>query len=190
MIAAPFDGLVTSRLMEPGNMASPGLPLMTIETVDEFRLEVQVDEARARFLQTGDLVPVELEGFDEASTVTGRVVEIGRSMDPVGHAFLVKVQLPPNAAARSGMFARARFESDERKALVVPAAAVVRRGQLSLVFTIDGGGRARMRAMTVGSQSGDTVEVLAGLQAGEAVILNPPASLVEGTPVRATGGQP
>jgi RND family efflux transporter MFP subunit len=190
MIAAPFDGLVTSRLMEPGNMASPGLPLMTIETVDEFRLEVQVDEARARFLQTGDIVPVELEGFDEGSTVTGRVVEIGRSVDPVGHAFLVKVQLPPNAAARPGMFARARFESDERKALVVPAAAVMRRGQLSLVFTIDGGGRARMRAMTVGSQSGDTVEVLAGLQAGEAVILNPPASLVEGTPVRATGGQP
>jgi RND family efflux transporter MFP subunit len=202
MIAAPFDGLVTSRGMEPGNMAAPGVPLLTVETADGFRLEVQVDEARARSLQMGDIVAVELERFGDVeleegggrlrpdTTVTGRIVEIARSVDPVGHTFLVKVQLPPTAAVRSGMFARARFESEERKALVVPASAIVRRGQLSLVFIVDSGGRARMRAITAGSQSGDTVEVLAGLQAGEPVIVNPPAALVEGTPVRATGGQP
>ena len=88
------------------------------------------------------------------------------------------------------MFARARFEAEERKALVVPASAIVRRGQLSLVFAVDGGGRARMRAISAGARSGDSVEVLAGVQAGELVILSPPASLVDGTAVRTTGGRP
>lgn len=188
MIAAPFDGLVTSKLMELGNMAAPGIPLLTVETMDGFRLEVQVDEARARFLEVGDVVPVEVEGFGEGEL--GRIVEIGRSMDPAGHAFLVKVQLPPSAGTRSGMFARARFESEERKALVVPSSAVLRRGQLSVVFAIDTAGHARMRAITVGTQTDDTVEVLAGVQPGESVILNPPASLADGMTVRATGEKP
>jgi multidrug efflux pump subunit AcrA (membrane-fusion protein) len=90
---------------------------------------------------------------------------------------------------RSGMFARAHFKADHRQALVVPAAAVVRRGQLSLVFIAEAGGRARMRAITAGSRSGDTLEILAGVQPGERVILDAPASLVDGAPIRIIGGQ-
>ena len=189
-ITAPFDGIVTSRLIEPGNTASPGLPLLTIETTGAFRLELQIDEGRARSLHTGDAVAVDLDGIEEGESMTGRVVEIARAVDSAGHAFVVKVQLPAAAEVRSGMFARARFEAEERKALVVPASAIVRRGQLSLVFAVDGGGRARMRAITAGARSGDSVEVLAGVQAGELVILSPPASLVDGTAVRTTGGRP
>ena len=77
-----------------------------------------------------------------------------------------------------------------RRALAVPASAIVRRGQLSLVFIVDTSRHARMRAVTAGALSGDSVEVLAGIQPGEAVIVNPPASLVDGAEVRVTGGQP
>lgn len=189
-IAAPFDGLVTNRLVEPGNMASPGTPLLTVETTDGFRLEVQIDAARARSVEVGDTAAVELDGQDEADTMTGRVVEIARAIDPGTHAFVVKVQLPPGAAVRSGMFARARFESGERKALVVPEAAVVRRGQLSLIFVIDSSRHAQMRTITAGARSGDSVEVLAGIQPGETVVVNPPASLIDGVEVRATGARP
>ena len=189
-IAAPFDGLVTNRLLEPGNMAAPGTPLLTMETTDGFRLEVQIDAARARAIEVGDAVAVEIEGQDEADTLTGRVVEVARAIDPGTHAFVVKIQLPAGTAVRSGTFARARFARGERKALVVPESAVVRRGQLSLVFVVDASRHARMRAITPGARAGDSVEVLAGIQPGETVVLNPHAPLVDGSEVRAIGGRP
>ena len=186
-IVAPFDGLITNRLLEPGNMAAPGVPILTVETTDGFRLEVQVDAGHAGSIDVGDVADVRLDGPGEADTLTSRVVEVARAIDPMSHAFVVKVQLPAAAAARSGMFARARFTGDRREALTVPPSAIVRRGQLSLVFVVDGSRRARMRAVTTGARSEDSVEVLAGIQPGETVVVNPPASLVDGAEVRAIG---
>ena len=188
-IVAPFDGLITNKLLEPGNMAAPGTPILSIETTDRFRLEVQVDAGRARFVGVGDTVAVALAG-QEADTMSGRVVEVARAIDPLSHASLVKVELPAATAVRSGAFARARFTGEHRQALVVPSSAIQRRGQLSLVYVVDATSRARMRAVTAGEASGDVVEVLAGMQPGETVIVNPPASLVDGSEVRAAGGRP
>ena len=189
-IVAPFDGLVTNRLLEPGNMASPGVPILTIETTDGFRLEVQMDAARAGLVRIGDGATIELGARGDADTITGRVVEVARAIDPGAHAFLVKIQLPDGVAVQSGVFARARLQSGMRNALAVPASAIVRRGQLSLAFVVDSGRRARMRAVTAGAQSNDSIEILAGIQPGEAVIVNPPVSLIDGAEVRVTGGQP
>jgi RND family efflux transporter MFP subunit len=189
-IEAPFNGLVTNRLLEPGNMASPGVPLLTIETTDGFRLELQIDEARVRTLDVGDTTSVQLPGDQEEDAIVGRIVEIAGAVDPAAHSFVVKVQLPSDVQVRSGMFARARFALAERKALVVPASAIMHRGQLSLVFTIDNTQRARMRAISSGARSGDFVEVLSGVQPGEIVIAYPTSSLTDGVQVRATGEQP
>jgi RND family efflux transporter MFP subunit len=188
-VSAPFDGLVNGTHVEPGNMASPGLPLVTIETFDRFRLDVKVDEARVRFLKPGDSVDVELEGNAESAVMKGRIFEVARAIDPSAHSFTVKVELPAGADIRSGMFARVRIPADVRDALVVPAAAVVRRGQLSFAFVVDRDSRARVRAITPGAASDDVVEVLAGLSAGEAVVVTPPASLTDATLVRVAGGK-
>jgi hypothetical protein len=80
--------------------------------------------------------------------------------------------------------------ADERNALVVPVTAVVRRGQLSLVFVVDADRRARMRAVTLGAPADDGIEILAGLSAGETVVVVPLPSLTDGAAVRAAGGQP
>lgn len=190
-VTAPFDGIATARLMEPGNLATPGAHLLTVETTDNYRLEVQIDERRARSLAVGDAVAVRLDSSGEEGTLPGHVVEIARAIDPAGHAFLVKVQLPRGAAVRSGMFARATFSAGERTGLLVPASAILRRGQLSLVIVVDGESRARTRAVDVGLERHGVREVLAGLDRGERVIAAPPASLVDGTRVRvASGGTP
>jgi RND family efflux transporter MFP subunit len=189
-ITAPFDGLVTNRHLEPGNMASPGRPLLTVETTDGFRLEVQVDAARAASLRVGDAATVVFDAMEEGDTVVARVAEIARAVDPAGHAFVVKVELPSRTDVRSGMFARARFETGTRDALVVPASAVVRRGQLAIAFVVDGNRRARMRSISVGAEvRSEWVEVLAGIRSGEMVIVNPPASLIDGAEVRIAGGR-
>jgi hypothetical protein len=77
-----------------------------------------------------------------------------------------------------------------RTVLNVPSATVVRRGQLSLVFVVDGEERARLRAVTTGARTEDGVEILAGLSQGERVVVAPPPTLVDAMEVRLLGGKP
>jgi len=171
-IAAPFDGLVTEKMVEPGNMASPGTPLLRVEDTRAFRLEVRVDEARAGEIRHGASVPVFLGTATTA--VNGTVVEISRAVDADARAFVVKIALPDVPGLRSGEFGKARFRASPRRALTIPASAIVRRGQLTSVFVVDHA-RARVRLVNV-SES----EVLAGLAESELVVLSPPAGLVDG----------
>lgn len=189
-ITAPFDGIVTARLIEPGNLASPGVPLLSIETADSYRVEAQIDEVRARSLSLGDAVALDFGTAGEGEALTGRIIEIAQAIDPTAHAFVVKVQVPSGVAVRSGTFARATFTAGQRSAVMVPTSAVTRRGQLSTVFTVDAGGRAAMRVIRAGVDRPDAIEVLAGLRPGDQVVINPPPSLIDGAAVRVTGAQP
>lgn len=189
-VTAPFDGVVTARLIEPGNLASPGVPLLSIETTDSYRLELQIDEVRARSLSVGDPVALDFSAVGEGGSAIGRIIEIAQTIDPTAHAFLVKVQIPAGVIVRSGTFARATFTTGQRPAVMVPTSAVTRRGQLSTVFTADAGGRASMRVIRTGAESGDATEVLAGLRPGDRVVINPPPSLADGAELRLTGARP
>jgi RND family efflux transporter MFP subunit len=184
LITAPFDGVVTEKIVEPGNMAAPGTPLMRLDDTRGFRLDVRVDESRVGQIRPGASVPVSLDaGAGGATTaVAGTVTEIGRAVDADTRAFLVKITLPDTAGLRSGMFGRARFAGQERRALMVPAGAMVRRGQVTSVFVVEKG-IARVRLVSMKDR-----EVLAGLSEAEIVIVDPPAGLVDGRRVD-TGGR-
>jgi multidrug efflux pump subunit AcrA (membrane-fusion protein) len=178
-IAAPFDGMVTEKLIEPGNMASPGMPLLRLEDTRGFRLEVRVDESRIGRIRNGEGVPVFLG--TGTSPIDGKVVEISRAEDADARAFLVKIALPDAAGLRSGEFGKARFGGTPRRALTVPSSAIVRRGQLTSVFVVDKG-VARVRVVNL-SES----EVLAGLTESEMVILSPPSAVTDGRRVSVGG---
>lgn len=183
-LVAPFDAIVTQKMVDAGNMASPGMPLLTVEDERAFRLEVRVDEGRAALVTVGQAVGVQLDG--QASPLSGRVVELSRMVDSSAHAFLAKIELPVTDGLRSGMFGRARFAGPARPVLTIPEAAITRRGQLTSVFVVDRSGTARLRLVTLGEANGGRVEVRAGLDAGETVVLAPQPTLVDGAPVRAT----
>jgi len=178
-IAAPFDGMVTEKIVEPGNMASPGMPLLRLEDTRGFRLEVRVDESRLGEIRKGNTVPVVLGPGN--SLVTGTVDEVSRAVDADTRAFLVKIALPDVPGLRSGQFGKARFRGSPRRALTIPSSATVRRGQLTSVFVVDKG-RARVRLVNL-SES----EVVAGLTESELVILSPPAGLTDGRRVSVGG---
>jgi RND family efflux transporter MFP subunit len=186
-IAAPFDGVVTSRAAEPGNMAMPGAPLLTVEDAHGFRLEVSVDAADTANVSVGSRVPLTISGLPP---LDGTVEEIAPSIDAVAQAYTIKIGLPDRDGLRSGLFGRARFRGAEREQLAVPGAALVRRGQLTLVF-VDDRGAARMRYVHVGPPAGDLVPIRSGLAADERVVLNPPAGLADGTRLaaRPAGGR-
>jgi RND family efflux transporter MFP subunit len=187
VLSAPFDGLVTDRSVDPGSIASPGAPLLTLEDPSAFRLEVRIDEARASRIAVGGDADVQCDTGDAdlaARWTPARVVEIAR-VDPAAHSFLIKLDVGGTPDLRSGVFGRARFRGAPRRALTVPTTALIRRGQLTFVFTVDGENRARLQPVSPASETRDRTEVLAGVRDGDRVIVNPPASLSDG--VRVTG---
>jgi len=179
-IAAPFAGVVTARSVEPGNLAAPGAPLLTVEREGDYRLEASVDESKLPFVKTGQTVEVALEALDRR--LTARVSEIVPAVDAASRAYTVKIDLPALANVRSGMFGRAWFPMVSRKVVTVPAPAVMERGQLESVYVIDGG-LARNRLITTGKRRPEAVEVLSGLSEGEKVINPIPPGLADGARV-------
>ena len=178
-IAAPFDGMVTEKMVEPGNMASPGMPLLRLEDTRGFRLEVRVDESRVGQIRIGASVPVFLRAGTSSSK--GTVVEVSRAVDADARAFLVKIALPDASGLRSGEFGKARFGGTPRRALTIPPSAVVRHGQLTSVFVVDKD-VARVRLVNLSE-----FEVLAGLTESDVVILSPPAGVTDGRRVSVGG---
>ncbi len=174
---APFDGMVTARSVEPGNLATPGAPLMTIERSGAYRLEAPVEESKLGLIRPGSAVTVVIDAVK--GTFEAKVGEVVPSVDAASRAYIVKIDLPPVSQLRSGAFGRARFTLGRRHALTVPAAALLERGQLQSVYVADVGA-ARTRMVTTGLTSAGRVEVLSGLSAGERVIVPVPASLADG----------
>lgn len=183
-ILAPFDGVITEKTAEPGTMALPGAPLVTIEDLRRFRLEVSVDAADTASVSIGSRVPVTISGLPP---LDGTVEEISPAVDAAAQAYTIKVALPPTPGLRSGLYGRARFRGAEQQVVAVPAAALVRRGQLTLVF-VDEAGTARLRYVHVGTPAGDRVPVLSGLAQNERVVLDPPAALADGVRLRQGSG--
>jgi RND family efflux transporter MFP subunit len=171
-VLAPFDGVVTEKKADVGTLASPGMPLFTLEDVRRYRLEATVNETDLRYVRAGQQVPILIDALGDKE-LKGKVVEIVPAADPASRTFLVKLDLPTDPQLRSGLFGRAHFARSERTSLLIPRSAVVERGQLQGVYILDQNKIANLRYITLGKPSGQQVEVLAGLQDGESVIAEP-----------------
>ncbi len=178
-IQAPFAGIVTQKMVEPGNLATPGTPLLTIEG-DAYRLEAAVEESKLSAIRAGQAVSVTLDGRD--APIAARVSEILPAVDAASRAATVRIDLPPLSGLHAGVFGRAAFPLGNRAVTAIPAASVVERGQLQSVF-VNEGGVARARLVTLGDRFRDQVEVLSGITAGEQVIVPAPAGLADGAAV-------
>ncbi|MFB3778652.1 MAG: efflux RND transporter periplasmic adaptor subunit [Bryobacteraceae bacterium] len=181
-ITAPFDGLVVEKRVEQGDLVAPGAPLATVEQEGLYRLEAAVEESRLREIRAGQSVSVALEALGQM--VAARVGEIMPSVDAASRSYIVKIDLPPVAGLRSGMFGRAVFTLGKRRAITVPATAILEQGQLRSVLVVEGG-HARARMITVGEAFQDRREVLSGLNEGERIVFPLPAGIADGTPVEA-----
>jgi RND family efflux transporter MFP subunit len=185
-LRAPFDGRVTERLTDPGNLAAPGVPLLRIDADGARQIVVRMDEARIPYARVGDRVSVVIDAADEDASagirVDGVVAEVAREIGVDQRTFTVKVTVPSSLAARSGSFARVLFRGTSHRALTVPLDAVQQQGQVSSVFVVQNG-VARLRLVHTGTVSRDGVEVLAGVDAGESVVVSPVRQLVDGDKV-------
>lgn len=177
-IVAPFAGQVTERRVDPGNLASPGMPLLVLEAEGKLRVETAVEESRGALVAMGDVATVEIDALSKP--VVGVVGEIVPAIDVASRAFIVKVDLPGELSGlRPGTFARVNFRVGTRPRLVVPTTAVSTLGALDRVFAADGE-HLRLRMITLGERQGPWTEVLSGLTAGERLVRNATAGLRDG----------
>jgi RND family efflux transporter MFP subunit len=188
-LVAPFAGRVASRMVDVGDLAAPGRPLVVIESAASRRLVLTVPEsllARSP-LAVGDLLPVRLDARpDEA--IEGRVALIGAGSDPGTHSVRVEVELLGPADVPTGSAGRAWLDAGERDAVLAPRAAVMTRGGLELVAVVSPEGESATRVVTTGAVSGDQVEILSGLDGGESLVVGLPAPPPTGSPIeRVTG---
>ncbi len=176
-ITAPFDGVITRRFVNEGDLAAPGNPLLEMENPSAQRVEVEVPDGLAA-VAVGASAPVRVGELE----LPGRVGEVSPALDAVSRTFLAKIDLPAGAAVRSGQFARVSWPAGEGTALVIPAAALTNFGQMERVFVV-AEGRATMRLVKSGARHGAQVEILSGLAAGERVVADGAATLRDGQPV-------
>lgn len=184
-IPAPFDGQVIDRMINVGDMAAPGRPLMRIEDPRRLRLHATLPETGFQFARPGTEVDVFVPAVSD-QPVRGVVAEAVPSLDPATRSMLVKIELPEAPGFRSGLYARAVFDGEGRPALLVPQEAVQVRGGLTGVYVAEDG-RVTFRFLTVRNVETDPVEVLSGLSAGDRIIVSPPATLEIGQPVEVRG---
>lgn len=184
-ITAPIDGVVVSKQADVGYMATPGMPLLTIENNSRYQLHASVEESRLGTIHLNDQVHVVLEALGNTDLL-GTVEEIVPAADPATRSYIVKVGLA-NAGdihLRSGLYGKARFVTGQRKILSVPQTAIAQQGQLTGVFVVDQSGVARLRLVKTGRVVGDRVELLSGLNDGEEIVSEGIAPLRDGVRVR------
>jgi len=167
-VVCPMDGVVSERLADPGDLATPGNTLLRIFDPTRLLLEAPIREGLVTRVKVGDRLPVTLDALGR--TLEAEVREIVPSVDAGSRTFLAKLCLPQAEGVMPGMFGTVSLNLGSRQALLVPEAALVRAGQLEYVNVVTGGTAARVLVRTVPADAG-RVEILAGLQAGDVVAL-------------------
>ena len=180
-VLAPFDGVVTRKWADRGDLAAPGKPLVEMEQPTALQLEADVPEAIGTSIRDGAQMAIRVDTL--AQELSGTVSEMAPTADPLSRTFRVKLDLPQTPGLRSGQFARLLVPVGEGSSLRVPSTAVLERGQMELVMTVEKE-HAHLHLVKTGRRMGQETEILSGLDAGDQVVVEGAGQLVDGQPVR------
>jgi len=188
-ITAPFSGEVTNTFVKEGDMANPGMPLVSIEGASRLQVTAMVSESDIANIQNGMAVNVLVKSINK--TVTGKVTELSSSAKNTGGQYLVKINLTQtDKAILSGMFVNVQFPLANKTLttvttdkVLVPESALVKQGQLTGIYTVGNGNTAILRWLRIGKTFDNQVEVLSGLSAEEPYIVSAEGKLFNGAKV-------
>lgn len=184
-IRAPFDGLVVNKFIDEGNMANPGITLLSVENTDKIKVETMISEQQISSIKKGNEATVLIHSIE--GELKGRVTEISTSSIHTGGQFLVTVLLDKSkTSVFSGMFATVQFLSQNKttqSTIFINKKAIVKRGQLTGVYTISSSNTSILRWLRLGKEHGENVEVLSGLSNKESYIISSQSKLYNGAKV-------
>lgn len=184
-ITAPFSGNVTNTFVKEGDMANPGMPLVSVEGASRLQVTAMVSENDIASIKKG--MPVKVLVKSSNANLTGKVSEVSLSATNTGGQYLVKVNLDKtDSSVLSGMFVNVQFPIENKTQTVqtdrvlVPESALVKQGQLTGIYTIGTGNITILRWLRTGKNFGNQVEVLSGLSANEQYIVSAEGKLYNG----------
>ena len=178
---SPVQGVILKRYVRVGDVVQPGQPLADVGDPNALDIRLEAPIAQVAQIRLGEQVPVTINGANLWVPVT----QIFPAADPAQHTVTVKLSLPPNAPAAAGMYARAWIAQGggggpSQLTPAVPTNAIVYHGSLPAAYVQLPDGTVEMRLLRLGDTVGDRTAVLAGLQPGERVVINPPPNLKSG----------
>lgn len=182
-LLAPYDGIVTAKMINAGDLASPGTPLLTLEKSGGFQAELVIPEHHIQSVLVGQSLEISIPAQTDYPPIKGIVETISPMADATSRSFTVKVILPETSLLRSGMFARVNIPVGEGGMLLIPESAVVIQGQLTGYFLVDDGSIARFRLMRTGRRFGERMEIISGMKPGTRYVVAPPVGLKNGIKV-------
>lgn len=165
LVRAPYAGRVVKKLVNTGDLASPGMPLLVLEREGVYCADLELPERYINEVKLDEPVRVVVDAI--GADVTGRVGRIIPLADPQSRTFQIKVGMPESLKLSSGMFARVYIPVGGTGMLLVPQSAVISAGQLTGVYIVDENNRARFRLVRTGTVVEDQVQIISGLSAGQ-----------------------
>lgn len=184
VVTSPYDGIVAAKMVEVGDLAAPGTPLIALESDGRYKVEWVQPEQYIGKVEIGQEVRVRVSAMGDIE-LTGSVNTIMPAADRRSRSFRIEAQLPGNPKLRSGMFARVLVPVAEEQVLLVPIGSVVHQGQLTGIYRVEEDRITRFRLVRLGRFFGQEVEVLSGLNPGDRYVLKPPPDLKNGDRVEA-----
>jgi RND family efflux transporter MFP subunit len=185
-VTAPFDGVVTRRNVDVGDLINAGnggagQALFSLAQVDPLRLYIYVPQVYANQIKIGDTVKVSLAGR-AGQDYQGGIARTARAIDPTTRTLQVEIRVPnPAGQLFSGAYVQVELPiQGDRAANVVPTNVLLFRPDGPRVAVVDHGGRVRLALVKLGTDYGTSVEVLAGVDANDRIIVNPADSLADG----------
>lgn len=171
-LRAPFDGAVRERHLSIGGYLEVGQPVVTIVRIHPLRLRLAVPERDAGSMRAGQ--PVRLREGGTGTAAEGTLARLSPAVDESTRTLMVEAEIPnPEGTLRPGAFATADIVVDpEQPAILLPASAIVSFAGVTKVVTV-ADGRAVEKRVQIGRRAGERVEVLAGVAAGESVVVEP-----------------
>lgn len=185
-LKAPFDGYVVKKMINKGDMARPGQPLISLEKEQGLKVVLTVPEQDVDLFSLGDSVELGVEAAG-VSSLPGLVKTVNRSAESISRQFLVEIEAPGldrHERIKSGMFANVHVTVPQENQILIPADALLKRGQLTGIFTVTDQSELVLRWVQTGKKAGSRVEVLAGLSEGEQYVTSIDGRLREGQKVR------
>lgn len=181
-VTAPYAGIVAEVMIEQGDMAMPGKPIIALYDPKEMRAVVNVPQSQIASVKAGGNIKVTVPAAAEAErSLAASNITVLPTADAITNSVRVRLLLPQNLSSVSpGMFARADLPttaSNQQSQIYIPSQAVIKRSELMAVYVVDRQGEPQLRQVRVGHKQGDDVEIVAGLQAGEKVALDPMAAV-------------
>lgn len=180
-VRAPISGIVTEKKAETGSMATPGMPLYTIEDTSQFKIEAALDERLIKKVSPGMTAYVLFNKTNEK--FTGRITKVVPSIDTASRTFIVEITLQ-DKSLRTGSYGKVLIPEGKKETLLIPVKSIVERGQLTGVFVVDDKGVITYRLIKAGKMYDEQTEVLSGLTKGESIIVSGVAKAIEGGMVK------